>query len=115
MEVALEAEDGPYARVLIQALRVSPARRQRYAQNARAGLAATPGATIKSDKRIVYQGHTGSELRTDEATVLPITLHVATFELPQEQAILSCEGPTVPEVELTCESFLRSVRVHGEP
>jgi hypothetical protein len=47
----------------------------------------------------------------DNLTLEPVTRHVAVFELPSEQAIFFCQGPALPETDLICESFLRSIRV----
>jgi hypothetical protein len=113
-QVALEADDGPEMRVLVTEWAVPPASQHGTIETYRSDLPKTPGVTVKGDRSVTYRGRPGIEHQLDTATYAVSALHVATFELPGGQAIVSCQGPANPELALTCETLLGSVSVPSD-
>jgi hypothetical protein len=103
------ASDDSQARVLMIGSAVGSAHRATAVEEYKTRRVKEPGVTIKSQKPVTYRGRPGIELELDEATSALFTLRVAEFELPTVEAIVSCLGPSIPELDLVCETSMRGV------
>jgi hypothetical protein len=104
-----ETDGYPRARVLVIGASAPPAKATEAAAAYQASLAGKPEVSVKAQRPVVYRGRTGTELELDVATFAPQTLRVTQLELPSGQAIVSCQGPSTPELDRVCEASMRSV------
>jgi hypothetical protein len=106
-----ETDGYPFARVLVVGVAVAPARAAVAVADYRAGLAKEPEVSIKTQKPLVYLGRTGIELQLDVATFALQVMRATHLFLPSGEAIVSCQGPSIPELDRVCEASMRSVAI----
>jgi hypothetical protein len=106
-----ETDGYPRARVLVFGTAVPLARAATAVADYRAGLAQKPEVSINTQKPLVYRGRTGIELQLDVATFDPHTMRATQLALPSGEAIVSCQAPSIPELDRVCDASMRSIVV----
>jgi hypothetical protein len=110
---AFETDGYPLARIVVKSTSVPPAKATEVAADYRARLARKPEVSVRAQRPVVYRGRTGTELELDVATFAPQTIRVTQLALPSGEALVSCQGPSIPELDRVCEASMRSVVVRS--